>query len=108
MLEGFFLARKGKKFGNAVADILGMPRGLFHTAMEQGGCDAHLVKLANMREEGLDIEEVAYHSLTYLEKGLRTLESQWGYIPKIVSGLASVEKYKLYYKTNFPDKAEFI
>ena len=106
MLKAFFTARRGKKVGNLAADAIGLPRALFHTGMEMGGCECHLIKLACMHDEGLDIDEIAYQSLKYLESGVRKLERQWGYIPKIVDGLASIEKFKFYLFQYYPEKAE--
>ena len=78
LIKSMLLARKGKAFGNEVADYIGMHRSLYHGAMEEGGCLLHMIKLAALKDEGKGIPEVAEHSFQYLLPGLRNLEERFG------------------------------
>ncbi|KZY86119.1 hypothetical protein A3741_26860, partial [Oleiphilus sp. HI0069] len=98
MFESFKYTRSGKKFGNSVADVIGIQRGLYHAAMEQGGCHMHLLKLAEMKEEGLNLIQVAFHSMKFLDEGLKFLEKKWGNIPKISNGKEAIEKFRSTYE----------
>lgn len=77
-LKGFFITNKGRKFGNEVADYLGVERRLFHCAMEEGGCDMHLVKLYNLKLDGFSLEDVAVDACDFLIPGLDEIETRFG------------------------------
>ncbi|MCO7527733.1 hypothetical protein NJH54_24900 [Pseudomonas asiatica] len=77
-LKGMWWAWKGKAYGNQVADLLGIHRGLYHGAMEEGGCQMHLIKLFQLKQEGHSLEDVALHSCDYLLSGLAKLEMRFG------------------------------
>lgn len=70
---------QGKRFGNAVADFMGVHRSLYHGAMEEGGCLLHMMKLHHLRQRGLPLELVAYDSCEFLLPGLICLEQRFGH-----------------------------
>lgn len=76
--RGMYWAWKGKAFGNQVADLMGIHRALYHGAMEEGGCQMHMLKLYQLKEEGVPIERVAVHSCKFLIPGLGLLEERFG------------------------------
>lgn len=78
LIKSMLLARKGKAFGNEVADYIGMHRSLYHGAMEEGGCSLHMIKLAAQKDDGMSLEEAAHFSIPFLLPGLRTLEDKFG------------------------------
>lgn len=77
-LKGMYWASQGKRFGNQVADLLGVHRGLYHCAMEEGGCQMHLIKLYQLKEDGESIERVALHSCQFLFPGLEAIQARFG------------------------------
>lgn len=93
MLGGLFKAYSGKKYGNCVADFLGIHRGLYHNAMEEGGCEMHLLKLHFLKKENLDISEVAYNSSEYILPGLLSIEARFGKQDLISDAVAKVKKF---------------
>ena len=80
-----YRAWRGKAFGNQVADLLGIHRGLYHGAMEEGGCELHMIKLYYLKEEGCSIEQVGIHSIKFLVPGLSVLRARFGPQPQIES-----------------------
>lgn len=78
LIKTMLLARKGKSFGNEVADYIGMHRSLYHGAMEEGGCNLHMIQLASYKSNGMSTEEVAHLSVPFLLPGLRKLEDRFG------------------------------
>lgn len=88
-------AYSGKKYGNQIADFLKIHRGLFHTAMEEGGCEMHLIKLYFLKKENLDMIEVAYDSCEYLLRGLLVMETRFGKQPLSEDALEKVKAFRL-------------
>ncbi|HBP5148283.1 TPA: hypothetical protein L5659_001666 [Pseudomonas aeruginosa] len=82
-LKVWYRCWKGRRYGNKVADLLGIHRGLYHGAMEEGGCEMHLLKLWALQEAGESIERVALHSCQYLSLGLISLRKRFGARPLI-------------------------
>ncbi|AJO77726.1 hypothetical protein TO66_10605 [Pseudomonas sp. MRSN 12121] len=78
MLKGMYWVWQGKKFGNQIADFIGMHRDLYHGAMEEGGCKVHMLKLYQLKAEGYSVELAAYDSCKFLIPGLRTIEDKFG------------------------------
>lgn len=78
VIKSMLLARKGKAFGNEVADYIGMHRSLYHGAMEEGGCRLHMIQLASYKAGGMSVGEVAHLSVPFLLPGLRNLEERFG------------------------------
>lgn len=76
-----------------MADLLGIHRGVYHSAMEEGGCDMHLLKLSALEEAGEPLAQVALHSCQYLAPGLGILASRFGGQPKIENARAKVFTY---------------
>ncbi len=78
MLSGFFKVSSGKKYGNKIADYLGVDQRLFHSAMEEGGCEMHLLKLHDLKQENIELSEISYHSTKYLLPGFLSIEKRFG------------------------------
>lgn len=78
LIRSMLLARRGKAFGNEVADYIGMHRSLYHGAMEEGGCRLHMIQLASYKASGMSVGEVADLSVPFLIPGLRSLEERFG------------------------------
>lgn len=78
MLAGIFKAKSGKKYGNQIADHLGVHQGLFHSAVEEGGCPMHLIRLYYLRKENMSLDDAANHVMEFLVPGLRIIEEQFG------------------------------
>ena len=77
-LKGIWWAWKGKAFGNQVADFLGVHRSIYHGAMQEGGCELHMIKLYLLKKEGCSLKEVGMHSTTFLLPGMRVLKDRFG------------------------------
>lgn len=92
-LKGMYWAWQGKAFGNRVADLLGVHRSLFHGAMEEGGCQMHMIKLYQLKKDGEPIDRVALHSCEFLFPGLRILEGRFGQQALIEEAKANVLAY---------------
>lgn len=82
-LKSWYRCWKGRGYGNKVADLLGINRGLYHGAMEAGGCEMHLLKLWALKEAGESVERVALYSCQYLSLGLISLRRRFGERPLI-------------------------
>lgn len=78
MLGGIYAAWRGRVFGNQVADFIGMHRSLYHGAMEEGGCNMHMLMLSHLKSEGYAVEAVAQDSCKFLIAGLRIIENKFG------------------------------
>ena len=85
MLQGLRRASRGKNFGNEIADSMGLPRNLFHTAVEGGGFAMHLITLASLKDEGASVVEAREMCLPYLSQGIENLKSRFGNVPKIMA-----------------------
>lgn len=96
--KGLYWAWKGKAFGNQVADLLGIHRSLFHGAMEEGGCQLHLIRLYHLQRDGEPLERVALHSCTYLLPGLIKLEERFG--SQALIGQAKIRVSEFYARFN--------
>lgn len=77
-IQAIMLARKGRAFGNEVADYFGMHRSIYHGAMEEGGCPLHLIQLASMKKGGDSVEMAAAFSCQFLLPGLVVLRERFG------------------------------
>lgn len=95
MIGGLIKVYSGKKYGNKIADFLKIHRGLFHSAMEEGGCEMHLLKLHFLKQESLDMAEVAYDSCEYLLRGLLVLETRFGKQPLSEDALEKIKAFRL-------------
>jgi hypothetical protein len=69
---------QGKRFGNKVADFIGIHRSLYHGAMEEGGCHMHMMKLYHFKKMELPLALVAHDSCKYLALGLICLKDRFG------------------------------
>ena len=98
MIGGIIKACTGKKYGNQIADFLKINRGLFHTAMEEGGCEMHLIKLYFLKRENISINEVAYNACDYLIRGLFSLRTKFGKQPLSEDALEKVTAFKKAYE----------
>jgi len=78
MLWGMRIASKGKAFGNEIADSMGISRNLFHTAVETGGFNMHLIVLASLKDEGKSVVDARELILPFLAQGLAALEQRFG------------------------------
>lgn len=79
MLSGIMMILSGKRYGNKVADFLEIRRGLFHTAMEDGGCHMHLLVLHALKQDETEIKEVAWLCSQYLIRGIDKFNIRFGY-----------------------------
>gem|GEM_PF-2309559 len=95
VIGGLMKVYSGKKYGNKIADFLKINRGLFHTAMEEGGCEMHLLKLYFLKQEGLGMAEVAYDSCEYLLRGLLVLETRFGKQPLSEDAFEKIKAFRL-------------
>ena len=93
VLKGMYWAWKGRALGNQVADLLGIHRGLYHGAMEEGGCQLHLIKLYHLKQGGESVERMALHSCAFLLPGLIQLEQRYGPQAQIEQAKASVVEF---------------
>jgi hypothetical protein len=91
--EGLRVANKGRKFGNEIADSMGIQRGIFHSAIERGGLPMHMIILSQMRDEGVELPDARSHLLMYLDIGLHELENQFGPKDKISNAKSIISKY---------------
>jgi hypothetical protein len=94
-LKGFFITNNGRKFGNEVADYLRVERRLFHCAMEEGGCDMHLVKLYNLKLDGFSLEDVAVDACDFLIPGLDEIEKRFGGQSLIQQARKSINQFQI-------------
>ncbi|WP_417447155.1 hypothetical protein [Kangiella sp.] len=94
-LKGFFITNKGRKFGNEIADYLGVERRLFHCAMEEGGCDMHLVKLYNLKLDGFSLEDIAVDAWDFLIPGLDEIEKRFGGQNLIQQARKSINQFQI-------------
>lgn len=78
MIGGMIKAYKGKKYGNRIADWLGIHRGLFHSAMEEGGLPMHMIWLYFLEKENLKLEDAAELTTETLTRGLLQIETRFG------------------------------
>lgn len=94
---GFFKSisavNAGRKVGNAAADYIGMDRGLYHTAMELGRCENHMLVLSELNENGCSLDEVATFSFQFLVGGLDVLEQRYGIQPKIAQARRMLQHF---------------
>ena len=86
--------RRGQKFGNEIADYLNIHRSLFHGAMEEGGCEMHLIKLFNLKAEGYSVHEIALDACDFLLPGLDVLELRFGKQEQIKQAKDAVFNFK--------------
>lgn len=68
----------GRRYGNKVADCLGISRSIYHAAMEEGGMAQHMLALYSLKHSGATVAEVCVHSCKYLDRGLDKLELRFG------------------------------
>lgn len=92
-LRSGYWAWKGKAFGNRVAAHLGIHPSLFHGAMEEGGCELHLIKLYHLKQNGEPLERVAHHSCRFLDPGLAVLHLRFGDQRLIIEARVKVLAY---------------
>lgn len=69
---------QGQAFGNRVAESIGMNSSLFHSAIEEGGLNMHLLILFQFEEQGKSYSEVCDYMLPFVLKGLNVIESRFG------------------------------
>jgi len=93
ILAGFRVTRKGQKFGNEIADSMGISWGLFHSSLEASGVTMHNVALATYRDEGMSVSEVRVLISPLLLEGLNALESKWGTQAKIENARERIAFY---------------
>ncbi|MGI2856486.1 hypothetical protein ACRTDR_20280 [Shewanella algae] len=103
MLGGIFKASSGKKYGNQIADHLGVHRGLFHSAVEEGGCPMHLIRLHFLRKQNMSLDDAANHIMEFLIPGLRVIEERFGPQALIEDALENLRGFAhRYYKEDGP------
>lgn len=94
MIGGMIKAYKGKRYGNRIADWLGVHRGLFHSAMEEGGLPMHMIWLYFLEKENLRIEVAAGSTTEFLKRGLLNIETRFGRQELIDSALDRVKEFE--------------
>ncbi len=92
-LWGLRRTSMGKKFGNEIADSMGIPRRVFHTAIELGGMEMHLVFLAVLKDEGKSINEAREEMLPILMDGLYAMEARFGTQMQITDSIETVMSF---------------
>lgn len=93
LLKSLMLLWRERKFGDEIADLLGVNRRLFHSAMEEGGCRSHMVRLCILRDGGVSKVLIAVDCCNYLLPGLRRLENRYGQQILIETGRANLMAY---------------
>ena len=93
LLWGFRRASRGKKFGNEVADSIGIRRSHFHTSLEAGGVPMHMIMLAGLKDEGTSIAECREMLLPVLLDGLRAIEFRFGPQSSLTESIETVEQW---------------
>lgn len=75
----------GRKFGNQIADAVGLEHNLFHTIFENGDTPVPtLAMLDVMRRASVIPMDAAVDIAPFLLEGLHKLEDQWGAQPQLV------------------------
>ncbi|MGV3490282.1 MAG: hypothetical protein ACO1OG_03085 [Devosia sp.] len=72
----FGFGGEGKKFANAVADDLGIPRDVFDTALLEQGVSWSTWK--GIKRQGWSPEDAAANILPTLQMGIASLENKFG------------------------------
>lgn len=68
----------GKESGEQGGEAHGDSPELVHSAMEEGGCQLHLMKLYHFNKMGVPLELIAHDSCKFLFAGLVCLEQAFG------------------------------
>jgi hypothetical protein len=71
----------GRKYGNQIADHLGLSRNLFHTILEHGVDGPSLVVLGSLK--ALPVDRAAVKLAPSMVRGLMKLEKKFGTQPQI-------------------------
>lgn len=83
----------GRKFGNQVADAMGLEHNLFHTILENGNPPVpSLMMLNDLKRHEFSPMDAANELAPFLLRGLEALEQQWGEQPQLTSARPIVEK----------------
>ena len=69
---------KGRKFGNKIAEHLGMSNNFFHSVLENGVSGPSLQLLAALEGTGCTLERASIELAPSLERGLVALENRFG------------------------------
>ncbi|CZT29254.1 hypothetical protein PCPL58_2798 [Pseudomonas cerasi] len=69
---------QGRRVGNKVARLMEIRPSLYHSAMEEGGCQLHLMKLYHLKKMGVPLELIAHDSCKFLFAGLVCIEQAIG------------------------------
>ena len=94
MLAEFRNNNRGKKFGNEIADSLGMDRALFHAALEESSLPMHFSVLAHLKDDGVSINQAKNTLHPSLFVGLSVLKERFGDVPKINRAFEALEGYE--------------
>jgi hypothetical protein len=83
----------GRKFGNQIADAVGLEYNLFHTIFEAGDTPAPtLMMLDAMRRSDVMPMDAAVEIAPFLLDGLHKLEDKWGAQPQLVQAKSAIYK----------------
>lgn len=69
---------KGRRFGNKIANHLGMDKNFFHTVIDSGVSGPSLQLLAMLEGAGCSLERASIELAPSLERGLTALEARFG------------------------------
>lgn len=74
---------KARRFGNKVADCVGLNRNQFHSALDNGVSGSSLAMLEMLEKAGLTPEQAGVEVGPSLAKGIAKLEGRFGPQPQI-------------------------
>lgn len=69
---------KGRKFGNKIAEHLGMSSSFFHSVLDNGVSGPSLQLLATLESAGCTLNRASVELAPSLKRGLFTLENRFG------------------------------
>lgn len=90
----------GRKFGNQIADAMGLEHNLFHTIFESGDTPAPTLMMLNaMQRANLSPMDAAVEVAPFLLDGLHKLEAKWGPQPQLKSAQPAIHRLVGMYET---------
>lgn len=73
----------GRKFGNQIADAVGVEHNLFHSVLDVSAPGPSLLVLESMRQQGVTPMTAAMHLSPFLVEGVEKLENKFGQQPQL-------------------------
>ena len=92
----------GRKFGNQIADAIGLEHNLFHEIFDKGDTPAPtLMMLKAMQASGVSPMDSAIDIAPFLVDGLHKLEATWGSVPQLEGAKPKLHRLQGMYEEKY-------